>query len=216
MSKSPRIDCDQKKEPAKPISRDEFAALFSSSYQKLWVIAVGLLHDRNSAEDMVQEAAFVALSKLNQFETGTNFTAWMSKIVRHLALNTVRKNKRQATIATDPAAINQNFASTNITIAEKVTKDKCDLQWIEFLTEENQSLFHDNVLQALTELEETARAALLLRTIEKLPYIEIAALLDIPQGTAMSHVHRAKQTLRRRLSSSHLPHCNEKKGENGS
>jgi DNA-directed RNA polymerase specialized sigma24 family protein len=41
---------------------------------------------------------------------------------------------------------------------------------------------------------------LLLRTVEKLSYAEIAALMDMPEGTAMSHVHRSKMALRERLS----------------
>ena len=56
-------------------------------------------------------------------------------------------------------------------------------------------------LAALEELSEEARCCLLLRIVEDLAYSEIAQLLAIPEGTAMSHVHRAKATLRRRLAS---------------
>ena len=48
-------------------------------------------------------------------------------------------------------------------------------------------------------MEETARACLLLRTLQDMPYREIALALDIAEGTAMSHVHRARMAMRERL-----------------
>ena len=54
-------------------------------------------------------------------------------------------------------------------------------------------------VRALAALAETARAALLLRTVLELDYATIARLLDIPEGTAMSHVHRSREALRRAL-----------------
>jgi len=60
-------------------------------------------------------------------------------------------------------------------------------------------LFDERLLAALSELGETARTCLLLKTVLELDYREIAALLEIPEGTAMSHVHRAREQLRERL-----------------
>ena len=51
------------------------------------------------------------------------------------------------------------------------------------------------MLGALGRLEETARACLLLRVVLDLPYQEISRSLGIPQGTAMSHVHRARRAM---------------------
>ena len=75
----------------------------------------------------------------------------------------------------------------------------------------DQKSFDDQVLAALHTLEDTARACLLLRTVEGMPYREISVALDIPEGTAMSHVHRSRQSMRRILSlaqirdGSHVP-----------
>jgi len=65
----------------------------------------------------------------------------------------------------------------------------------------------DRVLEALVSLEETARACLLLRTVLDKSYREISLALDIPEGTAMSHVHRARKAMRRMLEES--PHDDE-------
>ena len=64
----------------------------------------------------------------------------------------------------------------------------------------DQGAFDDGVLRALSSLDETARACLLLRTLLDLPYRDISLALGIPEGTAMSHVHRARGILRRKLS----------------
>ena len=63
--------------------------------------------------------------------------------------------------------------------------------------------FDDDLTAALTALSPMARACTLLRIVEGLDYRDIAALLDIPQGTAMSHVHRSRRHLREKLIAVH-------------
>ena len=63
----------------------------------------------------------------------------------------------------------------------------------------HQTDFDDEVLFALREISDVARACLLLRVVQQLSYEEIAQTVQIPEGTAMSRVHRAKQTIRQRL-----------------
>lgn len=69
----------------------------------------------------------------------------------------------------------------------------------------DQDAFDDSLTRALGELGEMARACLLLRTIVELTYAEIAEVLGIPEGTAMSHVHRSRRTLREVLGGSVAP-----------
>src|SRR5262249_21273134 len=64
---------------------------------------------------------------------------------------------------------------------------------------EDQAEFDDLVLFALRQLSDLARTCLLLRVVGHYSYDEIAQTLRIPEGTAMSHVHRAKKSIRRRL-----------------
>jgi RNA polymerase sigma factor (sigma-70 family) len=60
-------------------------------------------------------------------------------------------------------------------------------------------MFDDRVSAALGSLPEIARQCLLMRTLFGAPYSEIAARFEIPEGTAMSHVHRARRSMRTRL-----------------
>ena len=59
-------------------------------------------------------------------------------------------------------------------------------------------------MRALDTLEETPRACLLLRVLNELSYKEIGQVLDIPEGTAMSHVFRCRRTMLEKLSSAGL------------
>ncbi len=86
---------------------DSFTALLKGCYKRCWLIAAAVTGDRVEADDIVQDAAMIALRKLGNFRTGTNFTAWMSHIVRLTALNHLKKSGRRGLTATDPATLDQ-------------------------------------------------------------------------------------------------------------
>src|SRR6185503_14289646 len=81
----------------------DFAAHFQSAWRTLWYVAAAVLGGRSGADDVVQEAAIVALDKLHQFQPGTNFLAWMSRIVRYTALNHARRKVELNVEAPEPS-----------------------------------------------------------------------------------------------------------------
>jgi RNA polymerase sigma-70 factor (ECF subfamily) len=154
----------------------------------LWCIAAAVLGDRDQAEDVVQEAAVIALRKLDEFDPATAFSAWMGQIVRYLALNQARRKAHPRTIMVDPSHLDE-------TISGEMRAEPAELNSRgELFT--GQASFDDRILAALRGIDETARACLLLRTVLDTPYREIARALGIPEGTAMSHVHRARRAMR--------------------
>jgi RNA polymerase sigma-70 factor (ECF subfamily) len=159
----------------------------------LWLIAAAVLGQRSDADDVLQEAAMIGLRKIGEFDPATNFAAWMGGIVRNVARNHARKRVRRQTTPSDPQSIDQSR------VARPDGEQGPEFDRRGRITPE-QAAFDDRVMHALDGLEDTARACLLLRTLRNLPYREISALLGIPEGTAMSHVHRARQFLRQRLS----------------
>jgi RNA polymerase sigma-70 factor (ECF subfamily) len=176
----------QKLDPA------EFSLRLQTASRTLWLIAAAVLGRRTDAEDVLQEAAVIGLQKLSDFDPSTNFSAWMGGIVRNVARNQARKTSRRQTTAADPRAIDQSRPANpaapggpSFDSRGRLVADQAD--------------FDDRVLHALGGLEEVARACLLLRTLKEMPYREISLLLGIPEGTAMSHVHRARQSLRQHL-----------------
>lgn len=172
------------------LSLEGFAARFEASSRTLWCIAAGVLGRSDQADDVLQEAAIIAMTKLLQFDAGTSFTAWMGCIVRNVGLNHARR-RRQAAAAIDPHAL-------EAVVAQDQRGPAAPLSGTGEL-DDARECFDDRVLAGLNTLDETARACLLLRTLLDMPYREISLALDIPQGTAMSHVHRARHQLRERL-----------------
>lgn len=181
-------------EPPSVADSQEFAAQYREAYRRLTLVAAGVTGDRQSAEDIVQEAAIIAFAKIDQFSQGTNFAAWLAEIVRRCALNHRRKTQQRRTYAADPTVLEQmNYQTTAESEPWPVVSHSGQIV-------PDQASFDDQLAAALDELSDEARSCLLLRIIEKLSYAEISSLLNIPEGTAMSHVHRSKAMLRQRLS----------------
>jgi RNA polymerase sigma-70 factor (ECF subfamily) len=148
--------------------------------------------DRSDADDVLQEAAMIAMRKLGDFDPATNFTAWMGEIVRNVARNHGRKRARRRTASADPRMIDSSRPAPRPAAEDPVLDGRGRLG-------QDQSAFDDDVLSALNSLDETARTCLLLRTLQDLPYREISLVLGVPEGTAMSHVYRARIAMRKRL-----------------
>jgi RNA polymerase sigma-70 factor (ECF subfamily) len=171
----------------------DFIAQYRQAYPRLTAIAAAIAGDQVQAEDIVQEAAIIALEKLDEFEPGTNLVAWLAEIVRRCALNYRRKTQNRKTYATDPAGLVQLAQASTFGLAASPIADRTG----DLLAD--QSAFDDEMIVALGRLSHDARCCLLLRIIQKLSYTEIAEIMQIPEGTAMSHVHRSKSELRNRL-----------------
>lgn len=177
----------------------EFGARLQTHSRALWCIAVGVTGDRSGAEDLVQEAALVGLSKLDEFDPETSFTAWMGQIVRFIALNDRRRKQRQRQTLMDHA-IAEMHGPTPVTPASKpaAVSPSGTLR-------SDHGHFDDELTRAVRSLDDVARSCLLLRVVCDLSYKEIARTLNIPEGTAMSHVHRSRQTLRQQVSQPQQP-----------
>lgn len=196
------------------LGRDAFGAHFAEAFRVLWLIAVSIVGDRTLAEDVVQEAAIIGLDKLNDFAVGTSFVAWMGQMVRYVALNHARKEQRRRAISADEHLLTDATdhrrtgtsgaggsggnvgGGTGIAnggrsspVANLRLTSHGDLP-------ADQGALDDVVVAALEEISTVAKTCLLLRTVEGLEYRRIAQVLDIPEGTAMSHVHRARKQLR--------------------
>jgi len=174
------------------LEASDFAARYEKAARTLWCIAAAIVPDRSLVEDVLQEAALVALEKLDAFDPDTNFTAWMGQIVRYVALNQARRAARSRVASVDPVILNHTTPSRDNPPGAYPLTGRGDVAL-------DQESFDDDVVAALMSLDETARACLLMKTVLDLPYREIAAALGVPEGTAMSHVHRARGALRERL-----------------
>jgi RNA polymerase sigma-70 factor, ECF subfamily len=182
------------------LTPERFAELFEASSRGMWCIAVAVVRDRDLASDIVQDSAIIALGKLAEFDPATSFHAWMGQIVRYTALNHGRKRARHREVVRR-AVHEAPFA------AESSGTDDPAGMGLEG--------FDERVSGALDDLDDVARACLLMKTVVGLGYREISEALGIPEGTAMSHVFRSRKTLRERLASTHGPGTKDHRDSDG-
>lgn len=173
------------------LSPEGFAEAFEAASRSLWTLATGLLGDSVEAEDVVQEAALLAFERRHQFQPGTHFGAWLGTFVRNVARNAGRKRARRSLSLVDPVLLEP-------VTDERATEPRPPVD-AEGRLGPDVEAFDDELVRALDELTADARACLLLRVLMDHTYGEIAALLNLPEGTVASHVHRARTQLRKRL-----------------
>jgi len=152
-------------------------------FDQLYNFAHWLTRNRDEAEDLVQETYAKALKGFSSFQLGTNFRAWMYRILRNTFLTSRTGLKATMTVALD------------------TEEDEPELA-LERKTPETILIEHSNwqlVRSAIDQLPVHFREILLLCEVEEMSYQEIAETLSIPIGTVMSRLSRARKTLGGRL-----------------
>jgi len=149
-------------------------------FERLYNFACWLTQDRLEAEDLVQETYAKALKGFSSFQPGTNFRAWIYKILRNTFLTSRTGLKATATVPLDPEDEEEILPSVSET-PESILLQRSDGQLLE---------------QAMEQLPVASREVLLLCEVEEMSYQEIAATLAIPIGTVMSRLSRARKALR--------------------
>lgn len=145
--------------------------------------AFWLARDHAEAEDLVQETLSKALRAFDSFETGTNFKAWVFRILRNTFLTS------RTGIATARTVFLEDQPAGFDTIDAGPTPEDTLIQL------NNEAALH----AALDQLQQPLREVLLLCDVEELKYKDIALVLDVPIGTVMSRISRARLALRHLL-----------------
>jgi RNA polymerase sigma-70 factor (ECF subfamily) len=161
---------------------DSFADLAMPLFDQLYNFAHWLTRDRDEAEDLVQETYAKALKGFSSFRLGTNFRAWMYRILRNTFLTSRTGLKATMTHSLDSEDEPEPAAAGD--------------------TPETIVIEHSNhqlVRSAIDELPVHFREVLLLCDLEEMSYQEIAETLSVPIGTVMSRLSRARKSLRDRL-----------------
>ncbi len=151
-------------------------------FARLYNFAHWLTQDASEAEDLVQETCMKALKGFGSFRQGTNFRAWMYKILRNTFL-TSRTGLRAASVSldSDEDGLPDPVASGT---PESILLASVDQQTIQC---------------ALERLSVQFREVILLCDVEEMGYQEIAETLAIPIGTVMSRLSRARKAMRQSL-----------------
>jgi RNA polymerase sigma-70 factor, ECF subfamily len=159
------------------VERD-FDELILPHFNAAYRLARSFTRNAEDAEDIVQEAAVRALRYFRTF-TGGNARAWFLTIVRNLCSNW-HFHRQRAPLDWFDEEQHGNAAETSID-PETLLLQKADA---------------DSIYRAMNCMPERLRTVLILRELEGLSYKEIADTLDMPIGTVMSSLSRARQRLR--------------------
>jgi RNA polymerase sigma-70 factor (ECF subfamily) len=150
---------------------NEFHAQLVALLPRLRVQALALTRNRAAAEDLVQDAVANALAAQDSFTPGTNFAAWMHRILRNRFISTLRKQRDTTDIEDLPAGA----------FAVAATHDD--------------RLVLKELGRAVNRLPVDQREALFMVVLQGLSYEEVAAATGCAVGTAKSRVFRARRQL---------------------
>ena len=142
--------------------------------------AYGLTGSLDAGDDLVQSACERALMRLDQFQPGTRLDSWMYRIVQNLWIDQRRAQRARPEAGMEPADL-ETLAVGN---AESELDSRLALAAVQ---------------RAVAELPEDQRAVLLLVCVEGIAYKTAADVLDIPLGTVMSRLARARLAVGRAL-----------------
>ena len=153
---------------------------------QLYKSALRMTRSVEDAEDLIQETYLKAYKYYARFSEGTNFKAWLFKIMKNTFINSYRKRQSEP-LKSDFADIEDAFETQ---LSEEVTaKVKNPEQ--ELLKD----VLDEDVQRAVEELPDDYRMAVILADLEGFSYKEISEILEVPLGTVMSRLYRGRKLL---------------------
>ena len=158
----------------------------------LYRTALRMTRQPEDAEDLVQETYLRALRAINQFQDGTNFRAWLFKILTNAFINQYRQRARSP--RSESIDDVEDFYLYRHLVEEGFQPSASNPE-----REVLDRLVDDDIIKALEDLPESFREVVLLADVENFSYKEIADILGIKIGTVMSRLHRGRRRLQQAL-----------------
>lgn len=167
--------------------RDAFGQLVERYQNRLFHSLVHLLGSTEDAQDAAQDAFVQAFEKLASFRGQSQFYSWLFRIAFNTAVSAKRKTRRMS-VSLDGRreSTGAEPSDVNPSTEPSYAMDVSDRQRL--------------VRQALAELSEEFRTALVLKEMDGMSYEEIADVIEVPLGTVRSRIHRARLEMRDKLS----------------
>jgi RNA polymerase sigma-70 factor (ECF subfamily) len=173
----------------RPAEPDRFLALLRPLERDLEVYCRRLIWDPEDVPDAVQNAVLRAWSAFDRYREEASFRVWMFRI---LTREIFALNRKYARIARFEFKVEPEEMAA-LAVTEPIPEETDKPLSVEAL----ESVLDQSVVMALKTLTETERAVLLLRAIGGFRYREIGESLEIPLGSVMGNLARARQKMRR-------------------
>ncbi|GMV99458.1 MAG: ECF RNA polymerase sigma factor SigR [Candidatus Hydrogenedentota bacterium] len=168
-------------------SPEEFLKLVGQYKDEFYRYILRTVWDSNVAEDVFQAATLAAYENFHKFRLGTNFRAWMYRIITNKCYVANREVIRafEPIESADPSltAVTQEAEYGDVLKEPELFLQQCG----------------DEIYRAFRRVSTAERACILLRAVERFSYQEIAEILEIPVGTVMTHLSRGRAKLRKEL-----------------
>ncbi|MGD8240208.1 MAG: sigma-70 family RNA polymerase sigma factor [Armatimonadota bacterium] len=172
------------------LKRQQFQDLADKHARDIYNSALRMTRDRDDAEDLAQDTLTKAFASFHQFRPGTNFRAWLFRILTNTYINVYRRRRRGPDfVALDEITANQAAKARDERGSREARPE--DAVFADLPGEEVQG--------ALDELPEAFRIVVILSDIDQFAYKEIADMLRIPIGTVRSRLFRGRRRLRNAL-----------------
>lgn len=172
---------------ASKLSNDEFIGVLEKHRDEFYRYVYRSVWDTGVAEDVFSSAVLAAYENLAKFTPGTNFRAWMFRIITNKCYVANRETARTPDALdeskTELAVLHEKPEYGDVLDDPKTFLEQCG----------------DEVYRAFRKLSTPQRSCILLRDLERFSYKEIAEILEIPSGTVMTHLSRGRTKLRQEL-----------------
>jgi RNA polymerase sigma-70 factor (ECF subfamily) len=168
-----------------------FEELIGAYQKKIFNLAYRIIGNYDDAADLAQEALIRIFRSIGGFKEQSSFSTWIYRITTNVCLDEIRKRKSKKEYSLDEEVQVDDGQLKRQVMSEDPGPDEV------FEREELRSMVKD----AIDKLPEEQRIVITLRDIQGLSYDEIAEVLDCPGGTVKSRISRARQALKKVLSS---------------
>ena len=178
--------------PSTPEQARRFEAHLRPLLDAAYGIALRFTRDPDDAQDLVQEAAFLAFRAFHQYQEGTRFKAWYFRILTNLFYQKYRRRRREPEfVGLDDVPALYMFARSRTSGLAAREPDPADAIM--------SKLSGEQIAEAIDGLPEEFRLVAALHFVEDFGYREIADILAIPLGTVRSRLHRGRRLLQKAL-----------------
>lgn len=168
----------------------EFDILLRENLNGMFSLALRMTRNQLDAEDLIQDTALKAFRYFHKFDRGTNFRAWIYRILTNNFINFYRKSKKQPT-QIDIENVSFKLEQEGAGFWNRLNDRNNGFDY--------DDLFDDEINAAIDKLPDEYRIVLLLADVEGLSYKEISEVIAHPLGTVMSRLHRGRKMLQRSL-----------------
>ncbi len=160
-----------------------FDLLIERHYKRIYKLAFQMLGNPEDAADATQETFVKAFEQLRRFRGDSSFSTWLHRIAINTCRDMMRRNRSIAFSQLQPENEHTDFDPATLTEpnADEILmeRERAELVWL-----------------ALRQLSEEARQILILCDMQGFSYAEVAAILNLPEGTVKSRLHRARNAFK--------------------